>query len=183
MSFPVFFDTCVLYGGSLNDLMLRLADEEAFAPLWSADVLDELHRNLADRIGDDGARRRVSAMRDAFPEAEVTGYEELVSAMTCDPKDRHVLAAAVRGGAGALITFNLGDFPPESIAPYALSVVHPDDFLLNEIDLHPAQVRRAIVGQIRDSRRPRLTISALLGTLGRSGVPRFADEALRHDFG
>jgi hypothetical protein len=35
-------------------------------------------------------------MRRAFPDAEVRGYENLVETMTCDPKDGHVLAAAVR---------------------------------------------------------------------------------------
>jgi len=34
--------------------------------------------------------------------------------MTCDQKDRHVLAAAVRSDAAALVTFNLGDFPHSS---------------------------------------------------------------------
>jgi hypothetical protein len=29
-------------------------------------------------------------------EAEVTGYEPLIASMTCDQKDRHVLAVAVR---------------------------------------------------------------------------------------
>lgn len=117
MTFSVIFDTCALYGGSLNDLMLRLADEAALSPLWSADVLDELERNLADRIGANGAARRVQAMRGAFPEAEVRGYENLAPTMTCDPKDRHVLAAAVRGAAAVLVTFNLEDFPVTFFVP------------------------------------------------------------------
>jgi hypothetical protein len=58
-------------------------------------------------------------MHRSFPDAEVRGYETLIASMTCDPRDRHVLAAAVRGDAEALPTFNTRDFrlqwPSQSI--------------------------------------------------------------------
>jgi hypothetical protein len=38
-------------------------------------------------------------MERAFPEADVTGYEHLVTAMPHHAKDRHVVAAAVKTGA------------------------------------------------------------------------------------
>lgn len=43
------------------------------------------------------AKALVETMAGAFPDSLVTGYGKLISAMTNDPKDRHVLAAAVRG--------------------------------------------------------------------------------------
>jgi hypothetical protein len=43
-------------------------------------------------------------MNRHFPDAEITGYEQLVDSMTNDLKDRHVLATAVRGGAELLVT-------------------------------------------------------------------------------
>ncbi len=89
-----------------NDLLLRLAEVGAYRPLWSADVLEELRRNL-DRTG---AAGRGAQMRRAFPDAEVTGYQDLIATMTCDPKDRHVLAAAIRADAAVLVTFNIRDF-------------------------------------------------------------------------
>lgn len=76
-AFPVFFDTCVLYGATLNDLFLRLAEEGAHRLLWSDRVLTDLERNLSDRVGADAARRRVGAMRRAFPEAMVDGFARL----------------------------------------------------------------------------------------------------------
>lgn len=182
MAFPVFFDTCALFGGTLNDTFLRLAELGAYRILWSEDVLMELERNLADRVSPVAAARRVSAMRAAFPDAAVLDYENLVTAMTCDPKDLHVLAAAVRGQAEVLITFNTKDFPKSSVEPHAVAVVHPDDFLLDQLDLHPARVGAALAGQVLDANRPPLTMSRLLGILGRSDVPRFAAEARRHDF-
>jgi predicted nucleic acid-binding protein len=68
-------------------------------------------------------------MQSAFPDAEVTGYDGLIDQMTCDPKDRHVLAAAVRSNAEVIVTFNLQDFPLESVAHYDIDVVHPAEFL------------------------------------------------------
>ncbi len=89
MSFPAFLDTCVLYPAYLCDTLLRLAEAEAFRPLWSVDVLEELRRNLIER-GLDGEKveYRISEMRRSFPDATVTGYDSLVESMTNDPKDR-----------------------------------------------------------------------------------------------
>lgn len=184
MSFPVFFDTCVLYGATLNDTILRLAEARAFRPLWSQDVLEELHRNLAviETVGPQGASHRLAAMRAAFPEAIISDYEQLIPSMTCDPKDRHVLAAAVRSGCEVLVTFNLRDFPADSVAQFELVVRDPDEFLLDQLDLYPAKVASALRAQVSESARPSLTLAQLLGILSRSGVPRFAAEAMRHDF-
>jgi hypothetical protein len=44
--FPVFLDTCSIYGAYLCDTFLRLAEEGAYRPLWSAGVLEELKCNL-----------------------------------------------------------------------------------------------------------------------------------------
>lgn len=38
--------------------------------------------------------------------AKVSGYEELIEALVLpDPDDRHVLAAAIKAGANAIVTF------------------------------------------------------------------------------
>ena len=50
--------------------------------------------------------------------------------MTNDPKDRHVLAAAIVADVDYLVTYNLKDFPVRSYQDYELSVLHPDNFLL-----------------------------------------------------
>lgn len=112
----------------------------------------------------------------------MVGYEPLVEAMTCHPKDRHVLAAAVTGGAQVLVTFNVKDFPISSVSPHGLAVVTPDAFLLDQLDLYPGRVGRALVGQLAAARRPPMILGQLLGRLHRAGVPGFADEARRHEF-
>lgn len=184
MAFPAFLDTCVLYGSTVNDTLLRIAEEGAFRPHWSSHVLDELQRNLVSKAGlaPERVARRIYAMNRAFPDAEVLGYERLTDAMSCDPKDRHVLAAAAHGRCEVLVTFNVRDFPRSSLEGLELSVVHPDAFLLDQIDLYPGRVGRALVGQATESDRPRLTMGSLLSALARGGVPDFADEARRHEF-
>jgi predicted nucleic acid-binding protein len=73
-------------------------------------VMTELERNLGRRgLDEKQITHRVAQMNGAFPDALVTGYEALIGDMTNDPKDRHVLAAAVRSGAEALVTENLRD--------------------------------------------------------------------------
>ncbi|WP_206475324.1 PIN domain-containing protein [Microbacterium sp. KRD172] len=119
MSFPAFFDTNVLYGALINDFILELADRGLFRPLWSKDVMAELSRNMVAN-GEDPhlVEKRISTMERYFADAMVTGYDDLVSTMTNDEKDRHVVAAAVRGGAEVLVTFNLKDFPADSVEPF-----------------------------------------------------------------
>jgi len=46
VAFPVFFDTCAIYGAGLADLFLSLAERGIYQPMWSGDVLDELRRSL-----------------------------------------------------------------------------------------------------------------------------------------
>jgi predicted nucleic acid-binding protein len=83
-----------LFNELINDLILRLAEEHLYAPYWSQQILDELRRDLQLRIGEERSAQRINAMTAAFPKALVTGYESLIKNMTCDEKDRHVLAAA-----------------------------------------------------------------------------------------
>jgi predicted nucleic acid-binding protein len=179
--FPAFLDTCSIYGAYLCDTLLRLAEEGAFRPLWSAGVMEELECNLIEQgLPEDAVKHRIRDMRSAFPDAEVTGYEALASAMTCDPKDRHVLAAAVRGHAEVLVTFNRRDFPQRSTEPHDITVSHPDDFLLDQLDLHPAITIAVLRDQAAAYSSPAMTVEDVLGRLAASGVPKFASEARRH---
>ncbi|MDR0417218.1 MAG: PIN domain-containing protein [Propionibacteriaceae bacterium] len=176
MAFPVFFDTCAIYGAALNDLLLTLAERGSYRPLWSVDVMAELKRNLVLAGIDEAAiDYRLDAMNSAFPDAQVTGYENLTDNMTCDARDRHVLAAAVRGNAAVIVTFNLRHFPTTALAPYDLAVVHPDDFLLDQLDLYPDSVLTAVLAVPGAYENPPMTVREFLDLLARSGVPKFAE--------
>jgi predicted nucleic acid-binding protein len=183
MAFPAFLDTCVLFSPTLTDTLLRIAEEDAFRPHWSGEVLAELKAVLVrDGVPVDGVDKRISAMESAFPDASVSGYEPLVGAMTCHRKDRHVLAAAIHGRCEVLVTFNVKDFPPSSTAPHQIAVVTTDAFLLDQLDLYPAKVGRALAGQMTAARRPPVSMGQLLSRLSKAGVETFAEEARRHEF-
>lgn len=116
MPFPVVLDACVLVPHPLFDVLLRFADERTYRPLWSEDILNETRRTMVNRLGisEERADYRIRTMRQHFIDAEVTGYRDLIGAMKNDPKDRHVLAAAVRERAEVIVTTNLRHFPDDA---------------------------------------------------------------------
>ena len=156
--------------------------KRTYRPQWSAGVLEELERNLVEEAGlaSEAVQRRIGAMQRAFPGAEVRGYEALIESMTCDAKDQHVLAAAVRGQSEVLVTFNGDDFPEHSTAPYDIEVISTDDFLLDQLDLYPGVTMAVLRRQASDYVAPPMTVEQLLGALAIAGVPKFAAEVQRH---
>jgi predicted nucleic acid-binding protein len=110
-----------------------------YRPHWSNGILAELERNLRRKGWDD---RRINhlgeELRNSFPQAMVdvpSGFEQC---LTCDPKDRHVLAAAIIGGCKVIVTQNTNDFPNPSVEPFGIRAVRPGTFLLDlyHIDRH-----------------------------------------------
>lgn len=110
----------------------------------------------------------------------MTGYESLIDGMDNDPKDRHVLAAAVRANAEVVVTFNGVDFPEFALKPYDILAVHPDEFLLDQLDLYPGLTVEVLRHQAASYRREPTTVPGVLVLLERAGVPRFAAEVRRH---
>lgn len=170
-------DACVLIPYPLYDVLLRCADKGLYRPLWSDEILDETERNLIQHLGleYDKAATRLGYMRRAFPDATVKGYEGLVAAMTNDPKDRHVLAAAVRANTGLIVTANLKDFGPEHLESYGVTAIHPDDFLLDLLDLSEVAVIRTLHEMLAQNANPPTSVLELVATLDET-VPRFSAE-------
>src|SRR5450432_973678 len=126
--FKVVLDANVLYPFTLRDTLLRAASEGFFQIYWSKEILDEAVRNLiaSETVTPEQGARLRATMEQAFPEADVTGYESLVAGMQNDPKDRHVAAAALKAGAQVIVTSNLRDF---QTLPDGVEAQSPDEFL------------------------------------------------------
>lgn len=183
--FPAFLDTCVLLKPYLCDTLLSVAECGIYRPMWSAGVLEELDRNLRKRgATKEQVAHRLDQMNRHFPDAVITGYEHLVDSMENHPKDRHVLAAAVRGGAEVLVTENLRDFPASALDRYGLAALHQDDFLQDQLDLSPGAVSAALRRQASRYRRDPRSVEDLLDVLGNegNGCAGFA-RACRRGFG
>lgn len=156
----------MLFKPYLRDTILSIAEAGLYRPLWSTGVLEELERNLLERgVTGPQVRHLRNQLGVVFPGAEVTGYTDLIDAMTNDPKDRHVLAAAIRGGAEVLVTENLKDFPASSMQRYDIEAVHPDVFLLDQLDLAPRTVHKALRTQVSRYRHSPRSVGELLDIL------------------
>jgi predicted nucleic acid-binding protein len=173
-------DACALVPIALADTLLRVAEKGLYRPLWSDRILSEAQEAIEEIHPGIDVQKRFTDMRDAFDDALVTGWEQLESAISLpDQDDRHVVAAAIRGGAEVIVTFNMSDFPAATLAPLGLQAVDPDTFLQDQLDLSPSTVLQVIREQAAHTVSPRLSASQLAGLLSRAGVPGFADEILR----
>jgi len=161
----VFLDTCVLFPPILRNLLLGLADTGLFDPLWSEGVEAEwLH--LALRKGETPADASLARMRARWPGA-LTPPGEPDWLDLPDPADRHVLAAAIAGGADLLLTLNLRDFPRRALAPQGLTAISPDDFTM-DLWLKDAASVEAIVARTF----PDLAGRPLRNALKKADLPR-----------
>jgi predicted nucleic acid-binding protein len=165
----VVLDACVLYPPILRDTLLRAAEEGLYQVHWNSEILEELRRNLIADAGltETGARDLIDAMTAFFPEAEVTGYESLLFAMTNDQKDRHVLAAAVRASAQIIVTDNIRDFPASALDPFNIESQTPDIFLTHLVYLYPDVMVQIVQEQAADYRHPPRTVDDILTRLAR----------------
>ena len=151
--FVTVLDTCVLAPMSVVDTLLRLAEEPAFyIPKWSEHIFQELLATLTEKFGysEEQVERRTRAMKSAFPDAMVFGYEDLIASMTNHPEDRHVLAAAVKCGAHSIVSDNVRHFPPESLAPYGLECLTADRFIEHQYHLDPDAFIGVLAEQAED---------------------------------
>jgi predicted nucleic acid-binding protein len=164
--YTALLDACVLYPAPLRDLLLRLAQTELFRARWTERIHEEWMFALLEQRPDIGRPQleRTRRLMDAsVPDCLVSGYEMLVESIALpDPEDRHVLAAATLCKAGVIVTYNLRDFPAESLAPFGIAAQHPDEFISHLFDLSPACVCSAVAGQRRALRRPERTVDDLL---------------------
>jgi hypothetical protein len=120
-------------------------------------------------------------LQNAFPEAMVDvplGFEQ---GLTCEYKDRHVLAAAIVGGCRVIVTQNTKDFPRTSIESFGIRAVKPGAFLLDLFRLdRPLMVNCLRQIEVRNTRYPR-SIEEILHCRGlTTQAPDFARECCEY---
>jgi hypothetical protein len=126
------------------------------------------------------ALRLIDQMRRAFDDALVRNWEPLEGGFGLgDPDDEHVLAAAVVGGAGAIVTDNVDDFP-ETHVPANIQILKPAVFAADTASTAPETALRALVNMSQRRHNPPESVNDLLNTLDtRHGLTE-AVEMLRY---
>lgn len=182
--FTALIDACVLVDPLKRNVLLSLAQAEFFRPRWSPEILAEtekaVRRLLEERSASDAAasaRSAVQAMERAFEDASVSDYDAIKIDLRGfpDPKDHHVVAAAVKTKASIIVTENLKDFPHAPLEALELEAKSADEFIADSMDLN---ISRAIVA-IRNMRlrfkRPDKTPEALLLDMESRGLTLTVD--------
>jgi hypothetical protein len=162
--FCALLDTSVLWPSLQRDFLLSLAAVGLYRPLWSEQILEELETAELTKLTARGATheqarartaRLLSQMRQAFTDALVCGHDPLVGTYHLpDPDDEHVVAAAVVGGAGAIVTPNLKHLPTSKV-PSRIGVLPPAEFARDIVTIDPSRAFTALTRSPTDtSTRP-----------------------------
>lgn len=171
------YDANVLYPSALRDFLIRVAIEDLVRARWSHRILDEVFRNIAINRPDldrDRLLRTRQRMCAAVLDCLVSGFEKLEpSIILPDLDDRHVVAAAIKAGAGIIVTLNLRDFPEDELARHGVVAMHPDLFALELLARSPAAVLEVIASQAADLKNPPHSATDIVAALERCGLARF----------
>ncbi|MFD7843457.1 PIN domain-containing protein [Nocardia sp. NPDC059764] len=172
--FAVLLDTCVLWPSTQRDFLLSLAVEGLYRPLWSDAILEELEyhealklvrRDMDPAEAEKRSQHLVRQMRANFDDALVENWEPYEGTFNLpDVDDEHVLAAAVVGGAGAIVTVNVKDFPKDKV-PRNIQIIKPAQFAADTVSTSPETAVRALQQMSSCMRNPRLSVDDLLGIL------------------
>ncbi len=174
----VVYDACVLYPAPLRDLLMSLSQTGLFRARWTERIHDEWMRNLlknSPQLTRERLEQTKAKMNAAVRDCLVENYEPIIETLDLpDADDRHVLAAAIVGGASAIVTFNLRDFPRSKLEIHGIRAQHPDEFVLDVLETDTPKVCLAIAQQRARLRNPPRTVAELLETFALQGLPQSA---------
>ncbi|MEH1841198.1 MAG: PIN domain-containing protein [Nostoc sp.] len=180
----VILDACVLFPMYLRDTLLSTAEAGLYIPYWSQKILNEAMGKLILKgvIPTEAAKNLEEIIKAAFPEAMVEEVPwELEAGMGNDPKDRHVLAAAIIARADIVVTNNLKDFNAKALAPLNIKAQSPDNFLSDLFDKHPEEMVQVVHRQSQKYKRSPRTFVELLDLLSKQ-IPGFTTKILSHEY-
>lgn len=175
--FTAILDACVLVGPLRRDTLLSLAEVELFRPRWSNRILQETQKAIEKDIGDyEKSVKHVEDIEEAFPDAVVAGYEPIERGLSLpDPKDNHVLAAALAISASVIVTDNLKDFPEDSLSSHNVEAKSADNFIADTIELSPTTAMDALRQMRNRFRRPKMDASEFIGAMESNGLAEVAN--------
>jgi hypothetical protein len=159
----VVLDACVLMSTVQRRLLLRVADQGVFQPIWTERIGEEWRRNAMRlwQIPPEKLAAQWDAMNRRFPsamEANTTPYE--IGLRYSDSKDFHVIAAGLarrarcglqRPPAVLVMTWNLKDFNRSELRRQGLDVHSPDQLLASWWRAESSRLEAAVQAVAADS--------------------------------
>lgn len=181
------YDACVLYSAPLRHLLVSVAVAGLCRARWTEEINDEWTRNLlAQRPDLDPAKvgRTRQLMNGALNDCLVTGYEPLIPTLVLpDADDRHVLAAAIAAEAAVIVTYNLHDFPAQTLAAHGLVAQPPDAFLLQLLRQQSPTFCQVLEDVRQGLRNPPKQQAQYLETLRNQRLPQLVAELVALGYG
>ncbi len=170
-------DTNVIYPIEIRDLLFWFAHDDLFIPKWSKHIFDEWEIVMKRKgVSEKEIKKRINWTNLAFPDALVENYELLIDNLELpDPKDCHVLAAAIKTNANIIVTNNLKDFPEKYLENFGLEVKSADDFLTEMVDLNQEMAVNSFRKLVMNRRNPNLDEYQVLDSFRRNGLTNTAN--------
>jgi hypothetical protein len=182
--FTALVDACTLVSPLKRNLLLSLAEAGFFRVRWSRLILDETETAIEEFLSRKGvtdsaerANRARISMETAFEDAMVSDFARFMSAADGlpDPKDTHVVAAAIKTQAAMIVTENLKDFPPEILATLNMEAKSADEFIADTIALDDGRAVAAIRQMRERLNNPAITAEQLLLKMEAEGMQEAVD--------
>ncbi|QNA86666.1 PIN domain-containing protein [Sphingomonas sp. So64.6b] len=179
------YDACVLYPFHLRNILIQCAVDGLVFARWTDEIHAEWIRNLVANSPTTSINR-LEATRDrmkaVLPDADVAGYEALIPNLSLpDRDDRHVLAAAITGNAGVIVTWNLKDFPTSHTAQHGIACISPDDFLVSLHRTFPKLLVASVARARQNLRKTMPSVKEFIEALERQGLAAFATTLRRYE--
>lgn len=170
--FICILDTNVIYPIEIRDLLFWFAHYDLYTPKWSKHIFDEWTDVMKRKgVSEKESKARTEKANLAFPDAMVKNYSGLIDGLNLpDPKDCHVLAAAIKTNANVIVTNNIKDFPEDYLSSFGLTAKTADDFLTDIIDLNPDEAIKAFKEMVLYRRNPDLDEYEVLDILRKRGL-------------
>jgi hypothetical protein len=177
-------DACVLYPFHQRNILVQASADGLFDARWTDEIQDEWMRNLIANVPAIPPERLHATrhlMELALPGARIDGFHQLIDTITLpDPDDRHVVAAALTTKASHILTWNLRDFPAQSLKRHGLPRATPDVFLSDLYDKAPELVVASLANARRNLSKSNITAPDFLALLKGQGLTKLEKRLQSH---
>ena len=170
----IIFDTCVLYPTVLRKILLGVAKEGLYKPVWSTQILDEwIHvTRKKNPIRQDTILAQVALLKFQWPNSLAKDYDfDTRSLWLPDENDVHVLASAVSSDAEAILTLNRKDFPKKILEDYGIVRYSPDEMLKSLWIDNSEIISRVVENEFESAKQNLERKLTLRGVLKKSYLP------------